>query len=87
MSTLFTLPPPQAQDSLPESPGQALTEIPVQEPTGLDRVMLSEDKLFVVLAVVLLIWAGIVFFLYRTDRRIARLERSVEGRIPAEDEW
>jgi hypothetical protein len=50
------------------------TEIPVQEPEGLERAMLSEDKIFVVLAVVLIIWMGIVWMIYRTDRRLTRLE-------------
>ena len=40
--------------------------------------MLDNDKLFVVLAVVLVIWAGIVLFIYGTDRNIGRLERRIE---------
>ena len=43
-----------------------------------ESTMLSEDKLFVVLAVVLLIWAGIVVMLYRNDRKITALERKLE---------
>ncbi|HET6568964.1 MAG TPA: CcmD family protein [Rhodothermales bacterium] len=62
----------------------AHTGVPVQQPKGFEQVMLSEDKLYVVLAVVLIIWFGIVFFLFRTDRKIARLERSVEKGIPVE---
>lgn len=54
------------------------TGVPEQQPTGLETVMLAEDKLYVVLAVVLLIWFGIAFFLVRTDRRLARLERRLE---------
>lgn len=57
-------------------------EVPVQEPVGLERTMLAEDKLYVVLAVVLIIWIGLVFFVYRTDRRIAHLERTLQERIP-----
>jgi CcmD family protein len=37
--------------------------------------MLAEDKLYVVLAVVLVIWLGIVLMLVRTDRKIKNLER------------
>lgn len=62
----------------------AHTSVPVQQPTGIEQVMLSEDKLYVVLAVVLIIWFGIVYFLFRTDRKIAQLERSVENGIPVE---
>lgn len=52
----------------------AQSEIPTQQPEGLEQVMLAEDKLFVVLAVVLIIWIGIVAMLVRTDRRLSRLE-------------
>lgn len=58
------------------------TEVPVQQREGLEKVMLQEDKLYVVLAVVLIIWVGIIFFLYRTDRKIERLERNMTERIP-----
>lgn len=63
---------------------QASTSVPVREPDGLERVMLAEDKLFVVLAVVLIIWSGIVFFIWRTDRRLRNLERTVRSGIPEE---
>ena len=43
--------------------------------------MLSQDKLFVVLAVVLIIWFGLVFFVFRTDRKLDRLERTLNERI------
>ena len=54
------------------------TSIPVQESTGIEAVLLQQDKLYAVLAVVLIIWLGIAFFLVRTDRRIDRLERLVD---------
>ena len=47
--------------------------------SGLETVFLAQDKLYVVLAVVLIIWLGIVFYLYRTDRKIARLEDSLSS--------
>ena len=55
----------------------------VQPPPGegsdaLERAMLSQDKLYVVLAVVLLIWLGVAFLLFRTDRRLTRLERRLD---------
>lgn len=73
-----------------EDPGQATPydsvwagqEVPEQQPAGLERVMLAEDKLYVVLAVVLIIWIGLIFFIYRTDRRVRDLERTMEERIP-----
>ena len=45
-----------------------------------EQTMLAEDKLFVVLAVVLVIWVGIVILLFRTDRKIDRLERRLADR-------
>ena len=65
-----------AYDSIWDTP-----DGPVQAVSGLDQVMLSEDKLFVVLAVALLIWFGLVFFVFRTDRKLDRLERSLDERI------
>ena len=57
------------------------TDTPVQTLNWLDQVMLSQDKLFVVMAVVLLIWFGLIFFIFRTDRKLGRLERTLEKRI------
>ena len=56
-------------------------EVPVETLNALDQLMLSQDKLFVVLAVVLIIWFGLVFFIFRTDRKLHRLERTLEERI------
>ena len=56
---------------------QAVTEQPAQ---GIERVMLAEDKLPVVLAVVLVVWLGVLALLVRTDRRLARVERQLDER-------
>ncbi len=56
-------------------------DAPIQTLNWLDQLMLSQDKLFVVLAVVLIIWFGLVFFVFRTDRKLHRLERTLEERI------
>ena len=42
-----------------------------------ESTMLAEDKIYVVLAVVLLIWLGIIIMLFRNDRKIDALERKV----------
>ena len=47
-------------------------------PDGLDRIMGADGKIYVVLAVVLLIWFGLVTLLVRTDRKIDRLERQLD---------
>ncbi|MDX1439002.1 MAG: CcmD family protein [Rubricoccaceae bacterium] len=47
-------------------------------PEGIERAMLAADKLPVVLAVVLIIWFGILFLLFRTDRRITKIEKELD---------
>lgn len=54
--------------------------------SGIDQVMLSNDKLFVVLAVALIIWLGLVVFVFRTDRKLDRLERTLDERIAQESD-
>ena len=53
-----------------------------QPPQGLERIMLVDGKIYVVLAVVLIIWIGVVTMLFRTDRRIDTLERRLDQDIP-----
>lgn len=72
---------PLLQDAAPQD-STAQAEVPVQAPDALERVMLAEDKLYVVLAVVLIIWFGLVFFVFRTDRKLHRLERTLGAGIP-----
>lgn len=81
----------QAADSLRQS-GQSTAfdsiwtnNIPTKAPSPLEEIMLSHDKLYVVLAVVLIIWIGITIFLLRTDKRIDQLERLVDEGIPDQD--
>lgn len=76
MSIEINILPVSAQQDTPDTTW-AGTGIPVQEPEGYERVMLSEDKLFVVLAVVLIIWMGIVWMIYRTDSRLKKLENDI----------
>jgi CcmD family protein len=61
------------------------SDVPVASSTPFESMMLSHDKLFVVLAVVLIIWIGIVLLLLRTDRKLDRLERQLKERIPSGD--
>lgn len=60
-------------------------EVPVQESTGLERVMLAQDKLYVVLAVVLIIWIGLALLVVRTDRKLERMERKLDESIAQTD--
>ncbi len=52
----------------------------VRPASGSERVMLSENKLPVVLAVVLIVWAAWMILALRTDRRLARIERALGER-------
>jgi CcmD family protein len=56
-------------------------EIPEKQAEGFEAVMVADGKIYVVLAVVLIIWFGLLYFLVRTDRRIAQLERQVDTDI------
>lgn len=58
---------------------ESQAEIPVKQPEGLERVMLADGKIYVVLAVVLVIWFGLVAYLFRTDRKLDALERRVDA--------
>ncbi len=60
-------------------------DIPTAPISGLDQVMLSNDKIFVVLAVLVTIWLGIIILILRNDRRIRTLERTLEDGIHDED--
>lgn len=58
----------------------ALASETVQAASPSERVMLAENKLPVVLAVVLIVWAALMLLALRTDRRLARIERALSGR-------
>ena len=46
-----------------------------QENAPMADIMRSEGKIYVVLAVILTIFAGIIFYLVRLDRKISKLEK------------
>lgn len=54
----------------------------VQAASPSERVMLAENKLPVVLAVVLIVWAAWMILALRTDRRLARIERALDAADP-----
>ncbi len=78
--TIHPVPQDAAADTTIATPYDSVwagSQVPVQEPEGLERVMVADGKIYVVLAVVLIIWFGLLFFLFRTDRKIDRLEREL----------
>ena len=74
-----TLRPQQERPDTTSAYDSTWTERPdTQAPRMLDRVMGTDGKIYVVLAVVLLIWFGLLTMLVRTDRKIDRLERRLD---------
>ncbi|MFQ5568073.1 MAG: CcmD family protein [Rhodothermales bacterium] len=59
---------------------------PLQAADGLEQFMLGQGKIYTVLIVVLIIWAGIALFILRTDRKLRHLERMMDERIAPEPE-
>lgn len=57
------------------------TDVPTHIPTGLEAFMLSQDKIFVVLGIVLIVWFGIAFLLFRTDNKLDKLEQALDDRV------
>ena len=78
-SSTSTTARPGSRDTVALSPlrPRARCTLAEQPPQGIERVMLAEDKLPVVLAVVLIVWAGLLLVMIRTERRLARIERAL----------
>lgn len=55
----------------------AAQALAVQTASPSERAMLAENKLPVVLVVVLVVWAALMLLAFRTDRRLARIERTL----------
>ena len=49
-----------------------------QQTEGIERVMLADDRLPVAVAVVVVLWLGFLLLAFRTDRRLARIERQLD---------
>lgn len=45
----------------------------------LERTMLADDKLGVVVVVLSIIWLGLLLYVWRTDAKLARLEQALKG--------
>lgn len=64
----------------PDSAHSVARLLPEAPPTPLETVMLQQDKLYVVAAVLTLIWLGLAWLLVSNDRRLDRLERALDAR-------
>jgi hypothetical protein len=49
-----------------------------QEPVEMADTMRSEGKIYVVVAIGLVILAGLIFYLYTIDRKAGRLEKKLD---------
>jgi CcmD family protein len=60
---------------------ESRAEVPRSTSDRFESAMTADGKIYVVVAVVLIIWLGLLAFLFRTDRRIERLERRLDPDI------
>ncbi len=52
--------------------------MPTAEPDALEQVMAVDGKIYVAVVVLLIVWVGIMVYIYRTDRKIDTLEQRLE---------
>lgn len=50
----------------------------IEQSSGFIQMMASNDLIFVVLGVSLIIWFVLLFYLVRVDRKVSRLEESLK---------
>jgi CcmD family protein len=51
-----------------------------QEEVGMADTLRSEGKIYVVVAIMLVIFAGIVAYLFLIDRKVSRLEKRIQDK-------
>ena len=51
-----------------------------QQEVGMADTLRSEGKIYVVVSIILVIFAGIVAFLFSIDRKVARLEKRIQDK-------
>lgn len=57
------------------------TNPPTAQPDALEQVFTADGKIYVVVAVLLIVWIGIMTYVYRTDQKIDALERRIDRSI------
>ncbi len=57
----------------------------IEEASAFVQLMASNDLIFVVLGVSLIIWFVLLFFLIRVDRKVAKLEKNMDSIDKKED--
>ena len=62
--------------------GTSVTTLPGHvSATGPARLLFEQDKLYTVVAVLLIVWLGLAVLLLRNDRRLDRLEKANRGDV------
>ena len=52
--------------------------MPTAEPDALEQIMIVDGKIYVAVVVLLIVWIGIMVYIYRTDRKIDKLEQRLD---------
>ncbi len=52
----------------------------IENASGFVQMMASNDLIFVVLGVSLIIWFVLLFYMIKTDRKLSRLEKEIESK-------
>ncbi|MFO8233136.1 MAG: CcmD family protein [Longimonas sp.] len=61
------------------------TNPPAAQPDALERVFTADGKIYVVVAVLIIVWIGIMAYIYRTDQKIDALERRLDDSLSEGD--
>jgi CcmD family protein len=68
-------------DSAAYDSAWAQTTTPTAQPNALERVFTADGKIYVVVAVLVIVWIGIMTYIYRTDQKIDALERRLDDSL------
>lgn len=53
-----------------------------QQEVGMADTLRSEGKIYVVVSIILVIFAGIIAYLFSIDRKVSRLEKRIQDKKP-----
>ena len=77
VALLTGLPPSNAQSSPAEPRPAEATVAPENSGVEMADVMRQSGKIYVVVAVILLIFSGMIIYLFRIDRNVSKLEKEL----------
>lgn len=80
MTNIFIQEPSQsAVDTLSDSYSESWQALEgIEQSSGFIQIMASNDLIFVVLGVSLIIWFILLFFIVKVDRNISKIENALE---------